>query len=261
MHLRKMNVLAGLLVLILFLQGCRSIIQPSRSDIVEANREFLSEQVSMNISLNLINGNIALYYGSDVAVSGDAASWDGKATVYFLGNYFQQQCVSVSDAAGSYKQWRNKWLAADVSSPAVQIETWLQDIENGDGAYLRQAVVPSEYIDALESVTSMSYCIHLEKASIDWRSLVDVYPDSLFGGEELLSVCSECDVYLFLDPQSLLIHTIYLTKTSEDSWTETVITLSQTDKRPEEVPLGYENDEGFLAEEWDFLGDSIASDG
>lgn len=140
-----------------------------------------------------------------------------------------------------FEIWDIKWLAADVSSPVVQIDAWLQDIQKGDGAYLRQAVVPSEYIDALENVSNKSYCIHLEKVSIDWRSLVDVY--------------------LLLDPQSLLIHTIYLTKTSEDSWTETVITISQTDKQPEEVPMEYEEDDGFLSEEWDLLGESIVSDG
>lgn len=250
---RKKNWISktiGVVLLTLLLGGCASVFQPSRRQIVKCNQERLKGPVQISASLGIIDGNVALYYDTEILVNDRSAEWNGKATVYYLGNYFTQDCHSIACNEASGKEWRDMWVEAELVSPVVQLEEWLQQIESGEGVYLRQSAVPAELTDSLAAIEEECYCIHLPEATVDWSALADVNPDSMFGGQELISQFSLCNVYLFFDTEDLFLKGVYMNKTTNEGWFEATLEISDTTDLPMEMPEETRTNNGLLSEEW-----------
>lgn len=234
----------------MFLSGCNAIIQPSREDIVAANRETLVQPKQMDISVDLLRGEVVLYYTTAVQTESEKASWNGKGTVCYLGNYFAQECITVCEGDTSYKEWRLGWSKTDKVSPVSQINRWLDAVEAGEGIYQKRPVVPADMDNTLAAATRETYCIALYETDVDWNAVTDVIPDTLFGGEELLGNFTGCDVYLFFDTMDLSLEAIYITRVTDEDWIEAAMLISESDVCPEALPTEEEIKEGYLWEEW-----------
>lgn len=215
---RVAPIISLLLSVCIFLCGCNTtaVIQPSREDLVGANSYMLAEPMHLKLDLKLMSdtGTI-MYYSSDVTAYQEDAIWNGTGKVYFGNMYFRQDCQTVCTASGSRKQWRGSWAASDTRSPITPIAKWLERAAS-EGVYFKRPVTPSECSDYLEDNHDPAYRITWTETDPEWSALCDVHPDTLFGGNELITSFNEVKVTLFFGTEDLLLDVILLTAEGED---------------------------------------------
>ncbi len=236
--------------LFLLLTGCGPVIQPSRKTLAGANS--LGGNVQLNIQIDLISTRqTVFYYESTVLASGNAAEWSGKATAFYAGTYFTQDCDSVCDSSGSAKLWRGRWVRSGNVSPLPMVQSWLDQAAAGDGSYLTRPVIPAEQDKELEGLTEPAYRIVLHHVPLQWSALCDAVPDTLFGGAEMFAEYAEADVTLFFGCADLKLDTIYLTVDNAEHWLRIIITPAPFEKQPQAMPT--ELGDGQLSEEWSIV--------
>lgn len=252
-----------LLAACIILSGCSitNVLLPNVKDIVGANLYLSTEPINLTIDLRLMStSGIVMYYNSSVIAAHDTAIWDGVAKVYFGEMYFKQDCNTVCDGANSRKQWREKWAASDVRSPIPVIDKWLGRAQQR-GEYTAQTVVPAERSDQLAAFTEPTYCFTWTETEIDWKSLCDAHPDTLFGGEELLSRFNKVELTMFIGTEDLLIDAILLEAEGEEQgWLSYTLIPSPAQAPPDVAYNGEIEQNVLLREEWEIVYSYITGD-
>lgn len=263
MKTRIAPTISLLLAACILLSGCNmtNVLQPDVKDIVGANLYLTTEPISLAIDLRLMSpSSTVMYYNSTVTAFYDTAIWDGVAKVYFGKMYFQQDCNTVCDGVNSRKQWRGKWAESDGRSPAPVIDKWL-DRAQQRGKYTAKTVIPSERSSQLAAFTEPTYCFTWTETAIDWKSLCDAHPDTLFGGEELLSRFNEVELTMFIGTEDLLIDAILLEAEGEEQGWLSYSLIPAPAKTPPDVAYNGEIEQNILLrEEWEIINSYITDE-
>lgn len=249
-------VISLLLLGCIFLYGCNmtAVIQPSREDIVGANSCMLAGPLQLKLDMKLMSdtGTI-LYYSSDVTAFQEDAIWDGVGKVYFGNMYFRQDCQTVCTESGSRKQWRGSWAASDTRSPVTPIAEWLGKAV-AEGVYFTTPVTPSECSDYLEEYQDPAYRITWTEKDPQWDALCDVHPDTLFGGNDLITSFKEVKVTLFFGTDDLLLDVILLTAEEQDGhWLNFSIIPGAATEAPDTQWDGEVEQNIVHGEEWELI--------
>lgn len=239
----------------------KDILQPSRADIIEANQFMFDVPLALKLELRLLSpSGTVMYYNSSVTAHGKDAVWVGNAKVCFENLYFLQECHSVCDGTGSRKQWRDSWAVSDNSSPVPVITEWLERAKQV-GVYHTRPVSPAEYSDQLAGYTESAYRISWTETELDWKALCDAHPDSLFGGDELLSDFAQAEVTLFFGTEDLLLDAILLTAEREDGrWLHYSIVPTAAEITLDTHWAGEVKENILLQEEWSIIYSQITDE-
>lgn len=263
MKTRIAPTISLLLAACILLSGCNmtNVLQPNVKDIVGANLYLSTEPINLTINLRLMStSGTVMYYNSTVTAFHDTAIWDGIAKVYFGEMYFKQNCNTVCDGSNSRKLWRDKWAASDVYSPAPVIDKWLERAQQR-GEYTAKTVIPSECSDQLAEFTERTYCFTFTETAIDWKALCDAHPDTLFGGEELLSRFDEVELTMFIGTDDLLIDAILLEAEGEElGWLSYTLIPAPAQAPPDVTYNGEIEQNVLLREEWEIIYSYITDD-
>ena len=249
-------VISVLLTLCIILSGCNSkdLLQPGRADIAGANLYLVSEPITLAMDLKLMSpSGTVLYYNSSVTAYDNVAVWNGVAKVYYGGMYFSQTCNTVCEDIGSRKLWRETWAASDTQSPIPLLKEWLGKVEKG-GAYLTRPVVPAEESEDLSSFTDTAYRISWTETAPEWKALCDAHPDTLFGGDELLTRFDAVELTMYIGTDDLMIDVIHLTAEGEDDgWISFTVIPTTAKSQPDVSYSGEIKQNVLLREEWEII--------
>lgn len=211
--------------------------------------------MELDIRLDMVTpSNVVTYYHSTVLAQGDRANWEGKATTYFRGHYFTQDCKTVSEGSSSAKGWRDKWVRSDTGSPIPYIKKWLGEAKS-KGRYLTQPVSPASDSDTLEHLEGKTYRIVLYREQVDIHDFCDIHMDSTFGGDASFQGFNDFTVTLYFRTDDLNLSGILLSAHSAQSgYIHISITLRATAEGKIKGLDGLTMVEGVLSEEWAMLG-------
>jgi len=243
-------ILAFVAICILF-AGCRTLLQPGAKDVAGVNHSIADYPVILDISITVIDGNVQMQYDTSVLALGNTAQWDGSAVVSYMGAQFKQDCVSVCDAAGSYKQWRGKWASSDNVSPMLALESWMQKVAAGKGYFQKKPLRPAEKHEAFRNLTKEAFCVTLFDVPMDWSQLCDADPDLLFGGEQLLGEFKTGEIELFFDTENLQLLGVCFRCEEPHRSLVGAITISPSQEQP--ILPAVAAVDGILNEEWELI--------
>ena len=240
--------------------GCSTVIQPSRADLVRTNQFWSERPTYLHLDLKVrASSSVILYYNSVVNTQADRAIWDGTAKVYSGDTYFVQECQTVCDDTGSRKTWRDQWAESDNRSPAKELAKWLGKAEQA-GRYHTTPIKPADYSDYLECCTDLAYRITWTETEMDWKALCDAHPDTLFGGDRLLTDFSQVEITLFFGTEDLLLDAILLEAEGEENWLSFTIIPSLAETGPNTETTDIIQSDILLSEEWSILSCEEAED-
>lgn len=240
---------------LMVLPGCNSVIQPGQEKLAGASYFLRESPVDMTIRMVVSNKWAKMSYESKINAQGSAASWDGLARTEWQGYILEQICKTRCDGKRSYKGWRSRWVATDNVSPTAQVEQWLQEVEAGKGTYPKRPTTPAQCSDLLSDVTCEVYQVTLTEQPIQWKSLCDAHPDSLFGGQQLLTQFEKATVTLFFGTEDLTLKAAMVSSATEAGALELVMILTPATTGPVLDLDSLEVGKGYPHEEWNFPED------
>lgn len=229
--------------------GCKHLIQPSRSDLTEVN-SFSQGSYELHIFLQMMDPQIALQYDTTVIASGENAETNGTATVYFLETYFQQACRTRSNADGSCKLWRDKWVSSQYASPLLQVQSWQDMVLDGKGYYEKIPVALADFTD--RNTGEQCFLIQMSGIALDWSDLCDVHMDRLFG-EDRLAALTSANISLLYNTETLLLDAAIIQYEQDGVWAKAVITITPTVLNPTPPGAIETVEKDLLNEEWNIL--------
>lgn len=257
MMLKKIAPVISLLLSVCILVcGCSNtaVFQPSREDIIGANLYLLSEPVELTLDLKLMTeAETVLYYNSVVTACNEDAVWEGVGKIRYGNMYFKQDCQTACSSSGSRKLWRGSWAASDTVSPVTELSKWLEKA-SGTAVYYTRPVAPADYSDYLSSFTDPAYRIEWTETEINWYALCDVHPDTMFGGNALITDFNQVNVTMFFGTEDLLLDVVLITTEGEDGkWMNFSLTPQRAATAPDTQWEGDIEQDILLNEEWTFI--------
>ena len=251
---KKIVPVIAVLLAVCILSGCSRIIRPSKKEIIGTNISYLSDAVELDIRLELIIWEqLIMRYESTVIAHGDEADWDGLATVYYTEAQLYQKCQTMCDHIGSVKQWRGQWAASDNASPVPTIKKWLEQAAFS-GEYSSMPVVPAKEHEKLPELTDEAYRITIAEQQTPFKSLCDVHPDALFGGEGVVAGYEGVTGTFYFGTADLILDAIVIgTEGKNGRWFQMYIVPSRTEREPKADIRSIDRIvAGLLSEEWNF---------
>lgn len=246
-------VIAILLAVCTF-AGCGRIIRPSKKEIIGTNLSFFSNAVKLDIRMDLVIWEeLIMRYETTVIAHGDKADWDGLATVYYTESQLYQKCQTMCDQVGSVKKWRGNWAASDNTSPVPTIKGWLERAGLA-GSYDVETVVPAQEYERLPELTEETYCITISESQVPFKSLCDLHPDNIFGGEGVFTGYEDVSVTFLVGVDDLIVDAIVIgTEGKNGRWFQMYIVPSHTDLEPKADIRSIDRIvAGLISEEWNF---------
>ena len=130
------------------------------------------------------------------------------------------------------------------------IRQWLELVAQGKGYYDKRPIIPAERTELLTEAEDQAYSVTLYNVKLDWRAFCDADPDSLFGGDQLMTQFEEADVTLFFRTKDLSLCGFYAAVPDgmEAGWALTPSAVKPADMPESEII------EAVLYEQWDVLG-------
>lgn len=248
---KRLALTISVLLVVCILTGCNRVIQPSRADFVRASSFIKDQPVNISVTMLRSASDINIGYTSQIAAEGDFAQWDGKAVVDYYGTLFVQKCKTICSKEKGYKEWRGQWVTSETRSPVPMIMDWLQAVSDGVGIYEKEPEVPADTIAEFEDLTEPTYLIQLSSQQAEWNRMWDAHLDSLFGGNEMMTIHERWYVWLYFGAEDHQLKAAIISSGGVEDMVNIFMQINPADEHLD-TTLPHENiGEGHLAEEWE----------